>query len=38
MEKRVEYDLYYIKNWSFMLDVRIVLATIVKGFVSRNAY
>ncbi|SDR63080.1 undecaprenyl-phosphate glucose phosphotransferase [Paraburkholderia tuberum] len=38
MEKRVEHDLYYIKNWSFMLDLRIVLATIVKGFVSRNAY
>ncbi|SPB14039.1 sugar transferase [Caballeronia novacaledonica] len=38
MERRVEHDLHYIGNWSFALDMRIVLATIVRGFVHRNAY
>jgi Undecaprenyl-phosphate glucose phosphotransferase len=38
MQRRVELDLYYLKNWSFWLDVRIVLATVAKGFVSANAY
>jgi Undecaprenyl-phosphate glucose phosphotransferase len=38
MQGRVEYDLYYLRNWSFALDMRIVLATVVKGFVNRNAY
>jgi len=38
MEGRVELDLYYLKNWSFALDMRIVAATIVKGFVGTNAY
>ncbi len=38
MQGRVEYDLYYLQNWSFALDMRIVLATIIKGLVDRNAY
>ncbi|KWI58557.1 undecaprenyl-phosphate glucose phosphotransferase [Burkholderia pseudomultivorans] len=38
MQKRVEYDLYYLRNWSFALDMRIVLATVAKGLVNRNAY
>lgn len=38
MQGRVEYDLYYLRNWSFALDIRIVLVTIAKGFVHRNAY
>jgi len=38
MQRRVEHDLYYLSNWSFALDMRIVLATIVRGFVHRNAY
>lgn len=38
MQRRVELDLYYLKNWSFWLDVRIVVATVAKGFVSVNAY
>lgn len=38
METRVKFDLFYLQNWSFWFDMRIVLATIFKGFVGRNAY
>ena len=38
MQKRVEYDLYYIENWSLWLDIKIILMTIFKGFIDRNAY
>lgn len=38
MQKRVEYDLYYIENWSLWLDLQIILSTVFRGFVSRNAY
>ena len=38
MEKRVEYDLYYIENWSPWLDVKIVWLTIWKGFIHKHAY
>jgi Undecaprenyl-phosphate glucose phosphotransferase len=38
MEGRVEHDLYYLCNWSFALDVRIILATVFKGISHRNAY
>ncbi|NIE56309.1 MULTISPECIES: undecaprenyl-phosphate glucose phosphotransferase [unclassified Burkholderia] len=38
MRKRVEHDLYYLNNWSFALDMRIVAATVLCGFTHRNAY
>ncbi|MFP9227671.1 undecaprenyl-phosphate glucose phosphotransferase [Pectobacterium cacticida] len=38
MEKRVEYDLYYIQNWSVVLDIKIIFLTIFKGFVNKSAY
>ena len=38
MQKRVEYDLYYIEHWSLLFDLRIILMTIFKGFVNPNAY
>ncbi|MBN4073447.1 exopolysaccharide biosynthesis polyprenyl glycosylphosphotransferase [Mariprofundus ferrooxydans] len=37
MEKRVEYDLAYINNWSIWLDVRIMIKT-VYTLLSKNAY
>lgn len=38
IEKRVEYDLYYLQNWSFAFDLRIIAMTIVAGLINRNAY
>ena len=38
MAKRVQYDLYYIDNWSLLLDLRILVMTVFVGFVNRNAY
>ncbi|MCF6335154.1 MAG: sugar transferase, partial [Spirochaetales bacterium] len=38
IEKRIEFDLYYIKHWSLWFDVRILLLTFIKGFVNKNAY
>lgn len=38
IEKRIDYDLYYIENWTLGFDIRILFLTIFKGFVNKNAY
>lgn len=38
IRKRIEYDLYYIENWSVGLDIKILFMTFFKGFVNKNAY
>nr|WP_295458811.1 undecaprenyl-phosphate glucose phosphotransferase [uncultured Thiodictyon sp.] len=38
MEKRVEYDFWYIRNWSLGLDLKIILLTTLRGFRGKNAY
>lgn len=38
IRKRIEYDLYYIENWSVSLDFKILFMTIFTGFVNKNAY
>lgn len=38
IKKRIEYDLYYIENWTFWFDIKIMFLTIFKGFVNKNAY
>ena len=38
IRKRIEYDLYYIENWSVGLDIKILFLTIFKGFINKNAY
>lgn len=38
IRKRIECDIYYIENWTFMFDLKILAMTVGKGFVNRNAY
>lgn len=38
IRKRIECDIYYIENWTFMFDLKILVMTVFKGFVNRNAY
>jgi lipopolysaccharide/colanic/teichoic acid biosynthesis glycosyltransferase len=38
IEKRVEYDLYYLQNWSFGFDLRIIALTVLSIVIPRNAY
>ena len=38
IRKRIEYDIYYIENWSFWFDLKIILMTFFTGFINKNAY
>ncbi|MDE7321380.1 MAG: undecaprenyl-phosphate glucose phosphotransferase [Lachnospiraceae bacterium] len=38
IKKRIEYDLYYIENWSMTFDFKILFLTFFKGFINKNAY
>jgi lipopolysaccharide/colanic/teichoic acid biosynthesis glycosyltransferase len=38
IQRRVRYDLYYLRHWSLLFDVRIILMTIFGGFMGKNAY
>ena len=38
IRKRIEYDLYYIENWTLGLDLKIILMTFFTGFINKNAY
>ena len=38
LDRRIECDLFYIRNWSYMLDLKILVLTFWKGFVNKNAY
>ena len=38
IKKRIEYDLYYIENWTLTFDIKIILMTFFTGFVNKNAY
>jgi len=35
LEKRIEYDLYYIENWSVTLDIKIMWLTVFRGLFQR---
>ncbi len=38
IKDRIDYDLYYIENWSLMFDLKILVRTALGGFLSKNAY
>jgi len=38
IEKRIEYDMFYIENWYLGLDVKIMWLTLCKGFTNKRAY
>lgn len=38
IKKRIEYDIYYIENWTFWFDIHIIFRTFFTGFVNKNAY
>ena len=38
IKKRIEYDIYYIENWTLGLDIKIIFMTFFTGFVNKNAY
>ena len=38
IEERIKHDLYYIENWTFAFDLRIIFLTVFKGFINKNAY
>lgn len=38
IRKRIDYDIYYIENWTLGFDFKIMFLTIFKGFINKNAY
>ncbi|MEY8323586.1 undecaprenyl-phosphate glucose phosphotransferase [Lachnospiraceae bacterium 54-11] len=38
IRRRIEYDLFYIENWTMSMDFKIMFLTIFKGFINKNAY
>lgn len=38
IEERIRYDIFYIENWTFIFDIKIIIKTIVNGFINKNAY
>ncbi|MCD8019373.1 MAG: undecaprenyl-phosphate glucose phosphotransferase [Clostridiales bacterium] len=38
IEKRIEYDIFYIENWTLTFDIKILFLTVFKGFINKNAY
>lgn len=38
IRKRIEYDIYYIENWTFWFDFKIIFMTFITGFINKNAY
>jgi lipopolysaccharide/colanic/teichoic acid biosynthesis glycosyltransferase len=38
IEKRLEHDLAYLRDWTFLLDLRIIILTVSRGLFGKNAY
>ena len=38
IEDRIEHDIQYIENWTLLFDIKIIMKTIINGFINKNAY
>jgi putative colanic acid biosynthesis UDP-glucose lipid carrier transferase len=38
MEARIKFDMHYIQHWTFWIDMKIIVLTILKGFMGKGAY
>ena len=38
IKRRIEYDIFYIENWTLSFDIKIMFLTLFKGFINKNAY
>ena len=38
LKERIRCDIYYIRHWTFWLDIKILFLTVLKGFINKNAY
>lgn len=38
IEDRIQYDIFYIENWTLLFDIKIIWRTIINGFINKNAY
>jgi exopolysaccharide biosynthesis polyprenyl glycosylphosphotransferase len=38
IRRRIDYDIYYIENWTMGMDIKIMFLTVFKGFINKNAY
>ncbi|WP_309120815.1 undecaprenyl-phosphate glucose phosphotransferase [Paenibacillus sp.] len=38
IKERIRHDIFYIENWTFFFDIKIILKTVVNGLLNRNAY
>ncbi len=38
IKRRIEFDIFYIENWTISFDIKIMFLTIFRGFINKNAY
>ena len=38
IRRRIDYDIYYIENWTMGFDIKIMFLTVFRGFINENAY
>lgn len=38
IEDRINHDIYYIENWTQLFDIKIIIKTVINGFINKNAY
>jgi exopolysaccharide biosynthesis polyprenyl glycosylphosphotransferase len=38
IKRRIEYDIFYIENWTMSFDIKIMILTLFKGLINKNAY